>query len=764
MVHHLFIRISSADDDIVKKTTLREVKLLRMLRNQPNIVHLHDAFRRRGKLYLVFEYVERNLLEVLEEHPDGLDAEMVRRLVFQLCMAIEWCHRNRVIHRDIKPENLLVNPADKTMKLCDFGFARTVSNKQTDLTDYVATRWYRAPELLLGSTKYDFSVDVWAIGCIMGELTDGQPLFPGKNEIDQLYIIQQAMGPLTSSHMELFLKSPRFRGLTFPAMSGRAIDHLRGKYAGLLPSDAVEFQRACLFMDPARRLTAAECILHPWFHGLPEEFGWEPAQPAASARASGAGPRAASGRRGPPAKGRAQSSAVPPAAAGRLHDRERHGHAPSPAAQPAPAAAVSATVPTAPAGAPAAAAAAEAGTGGGGAGAEAAAASSSCAPAGSGGGTGGVDDGGGAPVAAAAGGTGGGGGGSGATREGGTAPSAHAAAAAPIPGRRQRRVKGLAKQGKPKPGIASTGSSVEAPAVSRAGSPLSEDKEQEEEDSRSLLGSTHRSSLGIAVAAAASSAGSDGGASAAASKVGGRARVAERSSQHGRSGRDAASHNGSVRAGKRGSKGTKPARRSKSRQGGAAGAAGGDARGTWRHSLATRQSSGAGAGAGGAPAAGGGGAVSDDPFKGGAAGSGVAARALAREAAAAAAAGEEGRLRLALGSGAPAGAGMTAYRPMSGLRAAAAAEATQLEAAARVKASRLLGLGGYGGGGGGGHGREYGGGLGHQGPLRTPAQPLPPSLYRGQGLHQPGAHRAPAGHHRMPASLRPLGDGSRMRL
>ena len=92
----------SEDDEIVRKTTLREVKVLRMLR-QRNIVHLMEAFRRKGKLYLVFEYVEKNLLEVLEEKPNGLPSDLVRRYVYQLCRAINFCHQNNVIHRDIKP-------------------------------------------------------------------------------------------------------------------------------------------------------------------------------------------------------------------------------------------------------------------------------------------------------------------------------------------------------------------------------------------------------------------------------------------------------------------------------------------------------------------------------------------------------------------------------------------------------------------------------------------------------------------------------------
>lgn len=152
------------DDEVVRKTILREVKILRMLK-QDNIVNLKEAFRRKGKLYLVFEYIEKNLLEALEESAGGLDGDVVRSYIYQLCKAIEWCHRHNVIHRgililryivyivaDIKPENLLVSSqAENSLKLCDFGFARTISTRgEQGLTDYVATRWYRSPELLLG--------------------------------------------------------------------------------------------------------------------------------------------------------------------------------------------------------------------------------------------------------------------------------------------------------------------------------------------------------------------------------------------------------------------------------------------------------------------------------------------------------------------------------------------------------------------------------------------------------------------------------------
>jgi len=250
------------DDEVVKKTTLREVKMLRMLRHE-NIVQLKEAFRRKGQLYLVFEFVEKNLLEVLEVCPNGLDVESVRFLVWQLCKAICFCHQHEVCHRDIKPENLLVN-SDMSLKLCDFGFARTIAAKQVSpLTDYVATRWYRSAELLLGATKYTNSVDMWAIGCIMGEITDAQPLFAGESEIDQLYIIQKVLGPLTPEQMEMFLRNPRFHSLKFPDMSSP--ETLEKRYCRKMSKTALSFMKGVLSMEPMKRLAAAEALRHPYF-------------------------------------------------------------------------------------------------------------------------------------------------------------------------------------------------------------------------------------------------------------------------------------------------------------------------------------------------------------------------------------------------------------------------------------------------------------------------------------------------------------------
>ncbi|XP_072170858.1 uncharacterized protein [Diadema setosum] len=252
----------SEDNEDVRRTILRELKLLRQLK-QENIVELKEAFRRRGKLYLVFEYVEKNMLELLEEMPKGVPPEKVRSYIYQLIKAIHWCHRNDVIHRDIKPENLLISSND-TLKLCDFGFARNLDgNSSANYTDYVATRWYRSPELLLGCA-YGKAVDVWAIGCILGELSDGNAVFPGESEIDQLFMIQKVLGPLPHYQMAVFDSSPRFSGLKFPSIS--VLEPLEKKYAGIINGVMLDFLSHTLRLDPAERFTIDQCLDHRAFH------------------------------------------------------------------------------------------------------------------------------------------------------------------------------------------------------------------------------------------------------------------------------------------------------------------------------------------------------------------------------------------------------------------------------------------------------------------------------------------------------------------
>ena len=251
-------------DELVKKTMKRELKMLQKL-HHPNIVDFQDAFKRKGNLFLVFEFVEKNLLEVLEEHPKGLDPNLIKNIIYQLCKAIKYLHEQNIIHRDIKPENLLITDKMET-KLCDFGFARLISGNSEKLTDYVATRWYRAPELLISQGEYNTEVDYWAIGCIMGELADGNPLFPGENEIDQIHCIQKVLGNLTDEQNDKFYSNPLFQGKNL--LNITKPETLERKYLGKLNKQAINFMKGLLELDPKKRLNGVTAFQHPYLAKL----------------------------------------------------------------------------------------------------------------------------------------------------------------------------------------------------------------------------------------------------------------------------------------------------------------------------------------------------------------------------------------------------------------------------------------------------------------------------------------------------------------
>ncbi|EHB03075.1 Cyclin-dependent kinase-like 2 [Heterocephalus glaber] len=179
----------------------------------------------------------------------------------------------KIIHRDIKPENILVSQAG-VVKLCDFGFARTLAAPGEAYTDYVATRWYRAPELLVGDVKYGKAVDVWAIGCLVTEMLTGEPLFPGDSDIDQLYHIMMCLGNLIPRHQELFYKNPVFAGVQLPEIQEK--EPLERRYPKL--SEVVtDLTKKCLHVDPDKRPLCAELLHHAFFQmdGFAERFSRE---------------------------------------------------------------------------------------------------------------------------------------------------------------------------------------------------------------------------------------------------------------------------------------------------------------------------------------------------------------------------------------------------------------------------------------------------------------------------------------------------------
>jgi cyclin-dependent kinase-like len=149
--------------------------------------------------------------------------------------------------------------------LCDFGFARTL-NPGENYTDYVATRWYRAPELLVGDTQYGPAVDVWAIGCVTAELMRGDALWPGKSDVDQLYLIRKTMGDLMPRHMHVFKTNDFFAGVTIP--EPEVNDPLENKIPKNIEELGMDFLRKCLDKDPQKRPNCEQLLRHQYFNNV----------------------------------------------------------------------------------------------------------------------------------------------------------------------------------------------------------------------------------------------------------------------------------------------------------------------------------------------------------------------------------------------------------------------------------------------------------------------------------------------------------------
>eukprot|EP00794_Sanderia_malayensis_P017385 gene17385-19125_t len=259
--------VESEDDPLIKKIAMREVRMLKQLKH-PNLVNLLEVFRRKRRLHLVFEYCDHTVLNELEANPRGLEDRAVKEILYQVLKAVNFCHQHHCIHRDVKPENILVTK-DGIVKLCDFGFARLLTGNGAEYTDYVATRWYRSPELLVGDTQYGPPVDVWAIGCVFAEMISGQALWPGKSDVDQLYLIKKNLGDLIARHIQIFSSNQFFLGMHIPEPS--RLDPLENRFKDISP-EALRFMKGCLVMEPNNRLTCAELLDHPYLETFKKSF------------------------------------------------------------------------------------------------------------------------------------------------------------------------------------------------------------------------------------------------------------------------------------------------------------------------------------------------------------------------------------------------------------------------------------------------------------------------------------------------------------
>ncbi|XP_052209516.1 cyclin-dependent kinase F-4-like isoform X2 [Diospyros lotus] len=236
---------------------LREVKSLRRM-NHPNIVKLKEVIRENDTLFFVFEYMECNLYQLMKGRAKLFSEAEIRNWCFQVFQGLAYMHQRGFFHRDLKPENLLVSK--DVIKIADFGLAREIDS-QPPYTEYVSTRWYRAPEVLLQSLIYNSAVDMWAMGAIMAELFTLRPLFPGSSEADEIYKICSVIGTPTESDWADGLKLASAIKYEFPQMNSV---HL----SVLVPSaseDAINLITLLCSWDPLKRPTAIEALQHPFF-------------------------------------------------------------------------------------------------------------------------------------------------------------------------------------------------------------------------------------------------------------------------------------------------------------------------------------------------------------------------------------------------------------------------------------------------------------------------------------------------------------------
>ncbi|KAF8100135.1 hypothetical protein N665_0230s0020 [Sinapis alba] len=247
--------------------TLRELKLLRHVRHE-NVIALKDVMlpsvRSSFKdVYLVYELMDTDLHQIIKSS-QSLSDDHCKYFLFQLLRGLKYLHSANILHRDLKPGNLLVN-ANCDLKIGDFGLARTSQGNEQFMTEYVVTRWYRAPELLLCCDNYGTSIDVWSVGCIFAEILGRKPIFPGTECLNQLKLIINVVGSQQESDIQ-FIDNPKARRFIKSLPFSRGT-HLSNLYPQANPL-AIDLLQRMLVFDPTKRISVTDALLHPYMAGL----------------------------------------------------------------------------------------------------------------------------------------------------------------------------------------------------------------------------------------------------------------------------------------------------------------------------------------------------------------------------------------------------------------------------------------------------------------------------------------------------------------
>ncbi|XP_046878639.1 LOW QUALITY PROTEIN: cyclin-dependent kinase 17 [Hypomesus transpacificus] len=254
-------------------TAIREVSLLKDLKHA-NIVTLHDIVHTEKSLTLVFEYLDKDLKQYMDDCGNIMSMHNVKIFLFQILRGLSYCHKRKVLHRDLKPQNLLINEKGE-LKLADFGLARAKSVPTKTYSNEVVTLWYRPPDVLLGSSEYSTQIDMWGVGCIFYEMAAGRPLFPGSTVEDELHLIFRLLGTPSEENWSGISSIEEFKSYKFPKYKPQPfINH-----APRLDSEGIELVLSFLRFESKKRISAEESMKHAYFkslgtriHTLPESI------------------------------------------------------------------------------------------------------------------------------------------------------------------------------------------------------------------------------------------------------------------------------------------------------------------------------------------------------------------------------------------------------------------------------------------------------------------------------------------------------------
>jgi len=261
-------KIPKAFNDLTDaKRILREIKLMRHFDHE-NVISVEDlqmppSLAEFEDVYIISELMETDLHRIIYSRQE-LSDDHIQYFVYQILRSLKYMHSANVLHRDLKPSNVLLN-SNCDLKVCDFGLARGVDEKSVELTEYVVTRWYRAPEIMLSCQEYTKAIDVWSVGCIFAELLGSKPLFPGDDYIHQLRIISDILGTPSDEDLD-FVKSDRARAF-MKKQAHKPKVPFASLYKGANP-EALDLLDKMLQFHPSKRITIAEALRHPYMASL----------------------------------------------------------------------------------------------------------------------------------------------------------------------------------------------------------------------------------------------------------------------------------------------------------------------------------------------------------------------------------------------------------------------------------------------------------------------------------------------------------------